>query len=89
MGQAILSPVERPLRFRCRRRQIPGYDGVGKAVAMRTIAKGLILGQSATAQADHFAPPQSKSLTLRVKNLEIAFYSDGTVVVDRYLCVSH
>src|SRR5436190_9228238 len=49
---------------------------------MRPIAKRLIGGLSAAAQADHGTAAQAERLALCVDNLNLAFYAQRSIVID-------
>jgi len=49
---------------------------------MRAVAKGLVCGVPAAAEPDGRPSGQAKGLSLRIKDLEIAFHTDGAVVID-------
>jgi len=49
---------------------------------MGAIAKGLVCGVPAAAEPDGGPAGQTEGLTLRIKNLELAFDADGAVVID-------
>jgi len=50
---------------------------------MGTITERLVCGVPATAKPDRGPASQAKQSTLWIKNLKVAFYADGTVVIDR------
>jgi hypothetical protein len=49
---------------------------------MRAIAEGLVCRVTASAEPDGRPAGQAKGLSLRIKDLEVAFHADGTVVID-------
>jgi hypothetical protein len=49
---------------------------------MRAITEGLVCGVPATAQPDGRPARQTKGLSFRIKDLEVAFHADGSVVID-------
>ena len=56
---------------------------------MGTIAKWLVLGVAAAAQADCGASGKSEGFALRVQDFEVAFDSDIAIIVDRDFCGGH
>jgi len=50
---------------------------------VRTIAKWLVLGVAAAAQADCSASGKSECFALRVQDFEVAFDTDIAIIVDR------
>jgi len=50
---------------------------------MRAIAKGLVGGVAAAAEAYRSASGEAKGLPLGIDNFEVPFDADGPVVVDR------
>ena len=56
---------------------------------MRTIAKWLVLGVAAAAQADCGASSKSERFALRVQDFEVAFDTDIAIIVDRDFCSGH
>jgi hypothetical protein len=50
---------------------------------MRAIAEGLVCGVPAAAEADGRPSGQAKGLSFRIKDFEVSFHSDGSVVIDR------
>src|SRR5512146_2749984 len=49
---------------------------------MRTVAKRLVGGMAAAAQADAGASAETEKLALRVADFEVAFHPDGPVGID-------
>ena len=56
---------------------------------MGTIAKWLVLGVAAAAQADCGAPSKSERFALRVQDFEVAFDTDIAIIVDCDFCGRH
>jgi hypothetical protein len=56
---------------------------------MRAVAERLVGRVAAAAEANGRSPGESKGLPLRIDNLEIAFHSDRSVVIDRYFRRRH
>jgi hypothetical protein len=78
------------LDFRLRGRQLAGRDGISKAAnLMGTVAKGLISGVAAPAEANGGTPGQAKRLAFWVYNLKIALYADRAIVADGDLSSGH
>ena len=56
---------------------------------MGTIAKWLVLGVAAAAQADCGASSKSERFALRVQDFEVAFDTDIAIIVDGDFCGGH
>jgi hypothetical protein len=56
---------------------------------MGTIAERFVCGMTAAAEPNGRPTCQAKWLAIRIKNLELAFDADGTVVIDSDLCGRH
>ena len=54
-----------------------------------TVAEGLVLGKSATANGNDLASAEVVFVTIAVYDLEITFYFERTVVVDCNFCSCH
>ena len=56
------------------RGQVEGYGFVLEMAFVRTITEGLVIRQTATADADQRSPPQVVRGTRLINNLKVAFY---------------
>jgi hypothetical protein len=64
-------------------RQFPGSDRIGESAGLvRPVAKGLVRGVPAAAETDDRPTGQAEGLALRIYDFEVAFYADGSVVID-------
>src|SRR6266568_3975466 len=78
------------LKLRLGRRQLPSGNGIREpAGLMGTVTERLARGVPATAKPDSGPASQAKRSTLWIKNLKVAFYADGTVVIDSDLRGRH
>jgi hypothetical protein len=78
------------LRLRRRRWKIPGLLLVLKTGRLvRTIAKGLARGMTATAKGDCRAAGKAVRFAVHVEELNFPFDAQGAVIADSYFCRWH
>src|SRR6266550_2336664 len=81
--ETVGSIVSQPLEFRLGGSQLPGSNGIGKSAGlMRAIAERLVCGVPTTAEPNGGPTSQAKGFSLGIKNFEIAFHADGSIVID-------
>ena len=72
------------LQLRLWGRQLTSCNRIGESTGLvRAIAKRLVSRMPATAEPNGGAASQTEGLALRIEDLEVAFYPDGSVVIDR------
>lgn len=62
-----------------------GASGFETHFAMRAVAKGLVFGVPAAAQADGLTPSEAEDVSFGVLNREISLNTERAIVVDRDL----
>jgi hypothetical protein len=68
------------------RREVAGFAFGHEPVArMRTVAKRLVFGHTATAKRDDLTSRQAECSPFEILDLELAFDPDGPVFQDSYL----
>lgn len=81
--ETVGKPPAHPLRLRLCGRQLSGRNGIGEsACLMRTIAERLVCGVPTTAEPNGGPSGQAKGLAFGIKDFEIAFHTDRSVVVN-------
>ena len=71
------------LQLRLWRGQLAGGDRIGESTGLvRTVAERLISGMPATAESDCCPASQPEGFALGIKDFEITFYADRSVMVD-------
>src|SRR6266480_1200471 len=81
--ETVGSIVSQPLEFRLRGSQLPGSNGIGESAGlMGAVAERLVCGVPTTAEPNGGPTSQAKGFSLGIKNFEIAFHADGSIVID-------
>ncbi len=81
--ETIGKPASHRLNLRLRGREFSSIHGIGESTALvRAIAERLVSRVPAPTKSDGGSAGQAKGLSFWIKNLELAFHSDRSVMID-------
>lgn len=71
-----------------RRRKLSRFNfGLEPSLLVAAVTEGLVLGVTASAQADNCSARQSKHPTLHIANCKLPLQTQGAIVINRHFCL--